>query len=164
MKFEKRDAPQKGDLLRVHRKKGYYHFGVASSESTVIHFTGKEDDSITDFKKVAIRETPLSTFIKKDKLQVLTPFCSPFSRDEVVERAKSFVGSHKFRDKYYNFITNNCEHFARYIYFDKAESVQVIRGIQVASSFVVSAEAVIATTAVVKTIQKKQAKKKASNN
>ncbi len=162
MKFTKLDIPEKGDLLRVHRKKGYYHYGVASSESTVIHFTGKEDDSITDFKKVKIRETPLSDFVKKDKLQVLTPYSSSFSRDEVVDRAKSFLGSHKFRDKYYNLITNNCEHFARYIYFDKAESTQVIRGIQVASSFVVSAEAVIATTAVVKAVKNKQAKKKTS--
>lgn len=125
MSFKKVDRPLKGDLLRVHRQLGYYHFGVAVSEDRVIHFSAPEQD-ITDKTKMRIIETPLKDFLKGDELEVWQPYDSSFSREEVVKRAKKHVNSNRFRNKYYNVVTNNCEHFARYCYYDKNESKQVV--------------------------------------
>ena len=128
MAFLKMEYPTKGDLLRVHRKEGYYHFGVAVSPTRVIHFTAEKSDLGNDKKDFKIIETSLERFLLGDQLEIEEPYSSKFDRDEVVERAKNYVNSQLFRGKYYNFITNNCEHFARYCYDGKAQSDQVITG------------------------------------
>ena len=125
------EKPQAGDLLRVKRKKGYCHYGIATSEDTVVHFTGAENDLSYDGGGIMVRETSLSIFVKQDVLTVKSAEDSPFTREEIVERARSFIGQTRFRKKKYNFITNNCEHFARYIFNGKAESTQVQRGTKV---------------------------------
>ena len=125
MSFNKVDKPLKGDLIRVRRKLGYYHFGIAISDDRVVHFSAIDQD-VSDKKNMMIIETSLKDFLKGDVLEVEQPYSSPFSRDEVVKRAKKHVKSHQFRRKYYSVVDNNCEHFARYCYCDKAESKQVI--------------------------------------
>ena len=43
-------TPQKGDHIRVQRMNGVYaHHGIYVSDEEVIHFTGKDDDSILDW-------------------------------------------------------------------------------------------------------------------
>lgn len=126
MNFLTKIVPQKGDLLRVHRSAGYYHFGIAVSENRVIHFTAKNSDLSNNKKDMAIIETSLDRFILNDELEILYPYQGKFDRDEVVKRAKNYVNSPLFRQKPYNFVTNNCEHFARYCYEGKANSEQVI--------------------------------------
>ena len=37
--FYKVEKPEKGDLIRVRRKSGYFHFGIATGEDSIIHFT-----------------------------------------------------------------------------------------------------------------------------
>ena len=128
MSFIKMDTPTKGDLLRVHRKSGYYHFGVAVSPTRVIHFTAEKSDLGDNKKDFKIIETSLERFLLGDQLEIEEPYSSKFDRDEVVQRAKNYANSHLFRQKYYNFVSNNCEHFARYCYDGKAESEQVVAG------------------------------------
>ena len=140
MAFLKMEYPTKGDRLRVHRKEGYYHFGVAVSPTRVIHFTAEKSDLGNDKKDFKIIETSLERFLLGDQLEIEEPYSSKFDRDEVVERAKNYVNSQLFRGKYYNFITNNCEHFARYCYDGKAQSDQVITG----ATVVVAAGALVA--------------------
>ena len=128
MSFQKIKRPLKGDLLRVYRNKGYYHFGIAVSEDRVIHFTAPDGDLSENKRELKIIETPLDKFVRGDELEIETPYSSPYTRDEVVERAKKFVNCSRFRNKTYNFVSNNCEHFARYCYDGKSESKQVIDG------------------------------------
>lgn len=142
MEFVKKVVPQKGDLLRVKRKAGYYHFGIAVSESRVIHFTASQGDLSNDKKDLKIIETSFDRFALNDVPEILEPFSSKFSRDEVVKRAKNYVNSLLFRGKPYNFITNNCEHFARYCYDGEAKSEQVLTG-----AMIVAAGLGLATTA-----------------
>lgn len=125
MAFVKTTKVEKGDLIRVRRKKGYCHFGIASSDSTVIHFTGDNEDSVLNSKGVLVRETSLERFLRGDTLEVETPYNSEFPRDIVVLRARDYLGKDKVNGKTYNFITNNCEHFARLCYEDSLESKQV---------------------------------------
>ena len=138
------DIPTKGDLLRVHRKAGYYHFGVAISENRVIHFTAAQSDLGNNQNEIKIMETSLERFLQGDQLEIEEPYNSKFDREEVVKRAKNYANSHLFRRKPYNFVSNNCEHFARYCYDGKAESSQVIAG-----SLVAVAAATTVATAVI---------------
>ena len=125
MRFLANQNIKPGDIIRVQRSKKYYHFGIVSDVDKVIHFTGPVDDSIMDVKDIQIRETSLDLFLRGDKMQILRPYSSPFKPEEVIERAKSFIGKSKLFGKTYNLLTNNCEHFASYIYFGKKGSNQV---------------------------------------
>ena len=122
--FYKVNTVQTGELLRVKRKAGYYHFGIASSPKTVIHFTGANGDLAPDEGGIMIRETSLKKFIDGDELESKNTSKSPFNPKEIVKRARSFLGQTTFRGKPYNLVTNNCEHFARYIFEGSAESLQ----------------------------------------
>lgn len=125
MPFIKTSIVERGDIIRVKRSKGYYHFGIASSNNTVIHFTGDNNDSILDSKGVKVRETSLERFLRKDDLEVMFPYDSDFPRDIVVARARDFVGQEEVLGGKYNLVSNNCEHFARYCYYDEHQSKQV---------------------------------------
>ena len=127
MSFQKVATPEKGDLLRIRRKAGYYHFGIAVSPDRVVHFTG-DDSDLSGGKQLTVQETSLAKFIRGDVLEVETPYSSPFTRNQVVRRAKKLANHPSFRGKGYNFIDNNCEHVARYCYDGRAESKQVVAG------------------------------------
>ena len=122
--FYKVDKPQSGDLLRVKRNAGYYHFGIASSKNTIVHFTGADGDLAPDNGGIMIRETSLKKFLNGDELQAKNSCKSPFKPKEIIARARSFIGQTTFRGKPYNIVTNNCEHFARYVFEGSAESLQ----------------------------------------
>lgn len=134
MSFVKCNAVIKGDLLRVKRKARYYHFGIAVDENTVIHFSGTVSDSVSNYKDVMIRKAPLSLFIKDDVLEVMSPYDSPFERDEVVRRAEAYVDNPQFKGHHYNLVINNCEHFARYIYYGKCQSKQVNNALSIVAA------------------------------
>ena len=127
MAFIREEKPTKGDLIRVRRKAGYYHFGVAVSDDRVIHFTAVGGDLSKDTREIKIIETPLEDFLRGDILEVEVPYNSKFSRDSVIRRARKYLNSMYFRKKPYNFIDNNCEHFARYCYDGSSSSDQVMK-------------------------------------
>lgn len=122
--FYKVEKPKPGDLLRVKRSAGYYHFGIASSNKTVIHFTGANGDLSDDSGGIMIRETSLKKFVENDELEAKNSSKSPFNPKEIIERARKYLGCTTFRGKPYNLVTNNCEHFARYCFEGSAESLQ----------------------------------------
>lgn len=125
MGFIKNNKPEIGDLLRVKRKYGYYHFGIMIENDNVIHFSGATNDNCLNSNKVNIRVSSLIDFLKGDTLEINVPYDSIFTREEVVKRAKSLLnldGKNKYK---YNLITNNCEHIARQIYYNKHSSKQV---------------------------------------
>ena len=104
--------PQKGDHIRVQRMNGLYaHHGIYVSDEEVIHFTGKDDDSILDWSKPEVIQTDLAYFLKGGTLEVKEytdeEFADLYSPEQIVTYARACLG-----DKGYNLIFNNCEHFA----------------------------------------------------
>jgi len=125
MSFEINVKPIKGDLIRVKRKLGYYHYGIYIGHNKVIHYSAPEDDSIFDNRKIEIRKGELDkNFLRGDVLEVNIPYSSFYYRFVVCRRAKKLLGVHKFRDQDYDLLKNNCEHFANYCYFGEAVSAQ----------------------------------------
>lgn len=149
MSFVKRSVPHTGDIIRTKRKFGYYHFGIAINENEVIHYSGRVNDNVTNANQVEIIKTSLDMFLRGDELEINYPYNSPYSPDEVVERALSYLGQKRFDNKPYNFITNNCEHFARYIYFNIKESKQVLLGAIVAAISVSTITTILSSTAII---------------
>lgn len=161
MSFKKKLIPQAGDILRVHRKAGYYHYGIAVGKNAVIHFTAESDDLAKNKKDMKIIESSLDRFLLGGTLEIESPYHSSYDPEIVVERAKSYVNSPRFRGKYYNFVTNNCEHFANFIYYGDSVSKQVKIGTAVAAVIatgVIGAGAIIAANTKGKKNQNKKSK------
>jgi len=116
---------QPGDILYVHR--GIYkHYGVYAGDGKVIHFaplTGKEIKA----EDAVVHETNLGNFLKGGVLQIDIKSKAKFSPSEIVERARSQIGS-----KNYNLVFFNCEHFARWCTSGVYESDQVNAALDVA--------------------------------
>lgn len=149
MSWKKNLKPQAGDILRVHRKTGYYHYGIAVSNDRVVHFTAGDEDLAKNKKDMKIIESSLDRFLLGGRLEIESPYHASYEPKIVVERAKSYVNSQRFNGKYYNFITNNCEHFANFIYYGDRVSKQVKVGTAVVATVVggvLGAGAIIATT------------------
>ncbi|MCQ2087290.1 MAG: lecithin retinol acyltransferase family protein [Bacilli bacterium] len=125
MSYEINVKPIKGDIIRVKRKLGYYHFGIYIGNNQVIHYSAEKDDSIFDNTNIKICLADLEEgFLRGDVLEVNIPFDSFFSRRVIVKRAKNLLGTHKFRGSDYDLLNNNCEHVARYCYYGDAVSAQ----------------------------------------
>lgn len=117
--------PQKGDHIRVQRMNGLYaHHGIYVSDEEVIHFTGKDDDSILDWSKPEVIQTDLAYFLKGGILEVKEytdeEFADLYSPEQIVTYARAYLG-----DKGYNLIFNNCEHFANVCTLGRFRSYQV---------------------------------------
>lgn len=117
--------PQKGDHIRVQRMNGLYaHHGIYVSDEEVIHFTGKDDDSILDWSKPEVIQTDLAYFLKGGTLEVKEytdeEFADLYSPEQIVTYARACLG-----DKGYNLIFNNCEHFANVCTLGRFRSHQV---------------------------------------
>jgi hypothetical protein len=93
-----------GDQIYVHRDllntEGLYeHHGIACGDGSVIHYRKPSE---------TIERTSLATFSRGNPIYIreyLREFC--FIPEVVVHRAQSRLGEQK-----YNFLFNNCEHFA----------------------------------------------------
>lgn len=155
---------QPGDLLKVKRKIGYSHYGIAVSYNEVIHFSGTDSDSILDQKSVCIIKTFLDVFLKGDICEIMEPYDSPFSREEVVNRAYQYLGQNTFMGKSYNLLSNNCEHFARYIYYGKKDSAQVDVVVGAVTSAIVAGATTVAAAVTKKIASSKNAKSTTTKN
>lgn len=125
MSFELNVRPIKGDIIRVKRKLGYYHYGIYIGHNKVIHYSAPKDDSIFDNRNITICKGDLEeNFLRGDILEVNIPYNSFFYRFTVCRRAKKLLGTHKFRGIEYDLLKNNCEHFANYCYYGEAVSSQ----------------------------------------
>ena len=90
-------TPVKGDHIRVMRIGGLYaHHGIYVSDEEVIHFTGKDSDSVLDWSKCEVIKTDLSAFLKGGTLQVKEysdeEFQDLYSPDQIVIYARSCIG------------------------------------------------------------------------
>ena len=118
-----KQAPKKGDHIRVKRQL-YYHHGIYVSNDEVIHFSARNSDGILDWENCEIVVTTLRDFLNGGRLEVRRYLkcekCKINDEEYIVQKAKSYIGK-----KGYNLFTNNCEHFANYCTMDKKISEQV---------------------------------------
>lgn len=124
MSFLKDIKPKKGDLIRVQRKIGYFHFGIYIGHNKVIHFSADKDDSIFDNTNIKIQKCKLEDFLRGDTLEVNYPYSGFYKRWVVCRRAKKKLGDKYFNDRAYDLLENNCEHFANYCYYGVSVSDQ----------------------------------------
>ena len=118
--FEKLES---GDHIRVKRPY-YYHHGVYVGDGMVIHFTGEENDSISEPEKVIVRKTTIEffangTIVEKAKPNFLEKRHLK-NRKLVVEEAEKAIG-----EGGYDFLHNNCEDFANRVCYDKKLTSQI---------------------------------------
>lgn len=119
--------PKMGDHIRVKRIGGLYaHHGIYVSDKEVIHFTGKEDDSILDWSKPEVISSDLDYFLKGGILEIKEytdeEFLDLYSPEQIVTYARACLG-----DKGYHLSFNNCEHFANVCTLGRFRSNQVER-------------------------------------
>lgn len=103
-------TPKAGDVVKVKRPLGYYHFGVYVGRQKVIHFSTLEGSEL-DADAADIIETSLSTFCNGDQLEIDTREKPAFTSQTIVNRARRSLGTQKGQ---YSLLFNNCEHFANY--------------------------------------------------
>ena len=120
-------TPKMGDHIRVQRIGGVYaHHGVYVSDKEVIHFTGKDDDSILDWSKPEVISSDLEYFLKGGRLEIKEysdeEFQNLYSPEQIVTYARACLG-----DKGYHLVFNNCEHFANVCTLGRFRSNQVER-------------------------------------
>lgn len=115
--------PAMGDHIRVNRGL-YCHHGIYVSDNEVIHFTGKDGDSVLDWSKPEVITSDLDYFLKGDKLEVKEytddELEDLYPVDHIVKYARACLG-----DKGYNLVFNNCEHFANTCTLGRFRSKQV---------------------------------------
>lgn len=140
---------KKGDIIGICR--GIYdHYGVYIDDGSVIHYSSKDSDTSSNN---SIIETDIDTFMRGDgtlfRLSFPEKYGKPrkivtsyqgvapdinrifmdlakseqyklYSPDETVDRARSRLGENQ-----YNFVCNNCEHFAIWCKTGISESHQI---------------------------------------
>ncbi len=105
--FEIRKSDKSGKLDElISRTFEYKHYGIEVEDGNVIHFVC---ESIHYMDESSIIKTDMDKFVKDGVKQVDTSVEYKYSRDEVVERAYSMLGT-TFNG--YSITSNNCEHFA----------------------------------------------------
>lgn len=98
----------------------YRHYGIDVGDGTAIHFRG---DLYLIQASAWIQRTSMRKFLGTSKLEVEKDVEYAFPREEVVLRALSQLGTN-FGG--YNFLFNNCEHFAYWCATGKRISKQVL--------------------------------------
>ena len=98
----------------------YRHYGIDVGDGTVVHFRG---DKFIIQPSAWIQRTSLAKFLDGGELKVQKDVNYKFTRNEVVRRALGKVGSN-FGG--YNFLSNNCEHFAYWCATGRRISYQVL--------------------------------------
>lgn len=98
----------------------YKHYGVDVGDGSVVHFTGK--GMILSNVATCIQHTSMEEFLDGSKNEIDTIVNYKYKRETVVKRALSKVGS-DFGG--YDFLRNNCEHFAYWCATGERTSRQV---------------------------------------
>lgn len=112
----------RGQHISIVRLEGIYeHHGIYVGEGVVIHISKGEDSKTLTYPKI----DTLKNFIDKDHSSTIYAFdyIYTYSEDKRVEKALQCL-TEGFYDNY-NLLTNNCEHFCRFVMTSKSASSQV---------------------------------------
>ena len=111
----------RGDHIKVARQL-YDHHGIDVGNGEVIHYSGEMN---AEKKNAVICRVSKAAFAEGgDILIVIHEEGSCYSPEETVCRAEKYLGNGLGK---YDFLGNNCEHFARWCKTGKKESKQVER-------------------------------------
>lgn len=114
--------PVPGDHIRV-AYRNYYHHGIYIGNDEVIEF-GEASAVLKPAEEVTIHKTSIEEFLQGGFLEVRQynhkEKKKKNSREKVIEIAMSKLG-----EKGYNFLSNNCEHFANLCVFNEKKSTQI---------------------------------------
>jgi hypothetical protein len=105
----------KGDHIYIHTGLINHH-GIDCGDRTVIHYRGKQTGG-------KIAQTSYGEFAQGKQVYVKSSSYK-FSADEIVRRAKR-----RLHEPNYNFVSNNCEHFATECTSGEPDSQQVGNGV-----------------------------------
>ncbi len=155
--FYENKKPEKGDILAVQRKNAIYiHYGIYVGDNQVVHFSGPVGDDVNNPKNVQIRKTSLEDFLRGDplKIQVIDETRRKFTPEQVVQRALDNVGKSEVVTGKYNFVMNNCEHFATWCVYGRGDSHQIHKFGQMGAD--ISVKAVDLTTSAINFFKEKK--------
>jgi hypothetical protein len=126
--------PLAAHLVTVRR--GYTHHGIYVGDGKVVHYAGLS----RSWRSGPVEEITLAEFACGRAIRV-RPCSNPrFDAREVVARARSRLGEHRYR-----VLSNNCEHFCEWCLRGTSRSLQVERLRNRPRLFVLAALQVIAT-------------------
>lgn len=108
-------APKKGSHLATPRL-GYTHHGIFIGDNKVIHYSGLADG----IKTGPVEQISLKKFHTGRGFTVIEHPDASFPPKKVISRAKS-----RLKEKSYNLVFNNCEHFVNYCIYNVNTSEQV---------------------------------------
>lgn len=93
----------------------YRHHGIYLGDGKVAHYAGFSGS----LKPGPVEVTDLVSFANGQPVWRLCEACA-YSRDEIVNRARSRIGECQYR-----ILSNNCEHFCTWCISGKSDSAQV---------------------------------------
>ncbi|SFM94148.1 Lecithin retinol acyltransferase [Halopseudomonas pachastrellae] len=117
-----------GDHLVVSRGL-YSHHGIYLGAGLVAHYKGLSNGLFRRQQDTRICAVPLARFADDTAIRVVRYPSAPYSRTQVVTRARSRLDEDK-----YQILFNNCEHFARWCWLNCSSSIQVRTGVTIAVS------------------------------
>ena len=97
----------------------YSHHGVYVGRGRVVHYSGLSGGF---WQCGPVEEVSLSRFALGHAVWIAEHPESPYSREEIVRRARSRLGENDYR-----LFTNNCEHFCNWCHSGVSHSAQVQR-------------------------------------
>jgi len=96
----------------------YTHHGIYIGEARVVHYSGLADG----LSKGKVEITGIDEFSCGNGISITHHNDSPYSKEQIIERALSRVG-----EDLYGVFENNCEHFVLWCILDRHDSPQVDR-------------------------------------
>lgn len=97
---------------------GYAHHGVYVGGGMVVHYAG----FVFQLRPAPVEEISLEQFSQRHPVWVRARRRGGWSSEEIVRRARSRLGEHRYR-----LLSNNCEHFAEWCVNGLHRSCQVDR-------------------------------------
>lgn len=100
---------------------GFAHHGIYVGEGKVIHYGAL----VYDIIRKPVEEVTLAQFAGGRPVFVVQHEGLPFEAREIITRARSRLGEHRYR-----LLSNNCEHFVEWCLYDVHRSFQVERALE----------------------------------
>ncbi|MBI3775210.1 MAG: lecithin retinol acyltransferase family protein [Gammaproteobacteria bacterium] len=95
----------------------YFHHGVYAGDGRVIHYAGLSQG----FRRGPVEEVSLERFAQGCGIWVRSTTPARFDREQIVERARSRLGEHRYR-----IFTNNCAHFCAWCLHGASRRTRIV--------------------------------------